>query len=98
MRRAGAKVRPLTGGVRAALPRSMETNGRERQADETGGRAAWRDRLRERWGTARPLIAFLAGWALLNAMANVRYPSPEPHLWYLIPSVDVLFFYYYIAL
>ncbi len=41
---------------------------------------------------------FLAGWALLDAMVNVRYPAPEPALWYLLPAVDVVVIFAYLAL
>jgi hypothetical protein len=35
-------------------------------------------------------LAFLGAWAVLDAVANVRYPGKETRLWYLLPSVDVL--------
>lgn len=41
---------------------------------------------------------FLGFWALLDAMLNVRYPGEEPALWYLLPSVDVVVLFSYLAL
>jgi hypothetical protein len=32
---------------------------------------------------------FLALWAALNALANLRYPGAEPPAWFLLPSLDV---------
>jgi hypothetical protein len=34
-------------------------------------------------------LMFLAAWSLLNVTLNLRYPSPEPSGWYLLPSLDV---------
>jgi hypothetical protein len=46
------------------------------------------------WSTA----AFVAGFALLDAMVNIRYPAPEPAFWYLLPALDVLVIFTYLAL
>jgi hypothetical protein len=32
---------------------------------------------------------FLALWAALNTLCNLRYPGPEPAAWFLLPSLDV---------
>src|SRR5262249_40106977 len=42
------------------------------------------------WARALPHLGFAVVFALLNAIVNVRYPSPEPAFWYLTPSVDIL--------
>jgi len=36
-------------------------------------------------------VLFLAAWAWLNVVFNLRYPArePEPVFWYLLPSIDV---------
>jgi hypothetical protein len=47
-------------------------------------------RAKAAWTTAKPALAFLATWAFLDAVLNVRYPAAEPKLWYLIPSIDIL--------
>jgi len=39
---------------------------------------------------AKSTLAFVAALALLSAVLDVRYPAPEPRLWYLLPAVDVL--------
>jgi hypothetical protein len=39
------------------------------------------------WG---PAFGFVAAFAYLDALANTRYPAPEPPFWYLVPSLDVL--------
>jgi hypothetical protein len=38
-----------------------------------------------RWAT----FWFLACWAFLNALVNLRYPAAEPPFWYFLPSIDV---------
>jgi hypothetical protein len=38
----------------------------------------------------RPTFGFLASFLYLDAVANARYPGPEPPFWYLVPSLDVL--------
>jgi hypothetical protein len=43
-------------------------------------------RLRPWW----PAFGFLAAFAYLDALANARYPGPEPPFWYLVPSLDIL--------
>lgn len=42
-----------------------------------------------------PTLTFLAVWAFLSAIVNVRYPDEEPAFWYLIPSSDVVMFFGY---
>src|SRR5262245_23205363 len=37
----------------------------------------------------RATFWFLACWAFLNALVNVRYPAAEPPFWYFLPSIDV---------
>ena len=39
---------------------------------------------------ARPALGFLAAWLLLDTMVNLRYPAPEPALWFLLPSLDIV--------
>jgi len=46
----------------------------------------------------RQALAFIAGFALLDAMVNIRYPAPEPAFWYLLPAVDVLVIFAYLAM
>jgi hypothetical protein len=46
----------------------------------------------------RPTLAFIAGWALLDAMVSVRYPAPEPAFWFLLPAVDVMVIFTYFGL
>jgi len=46
----------------------------------------------------RQSLVFLASWLLLDVMLNLRYPGDEPALWYLLPSVDVLVLFAYLAL
>ena len=36
----------------------------------------------------RPSLRLLGAWTLLDLLFNVRYPGPEPALWYLLPSLD----------
>jgi hypothetical protein len=43
-------------------------------------------RVRPWW----PTLGFLAAFAYLDALVNARYPGPEPPLWYVVPSLDVL--------
>jgi hypothetical protein len=43
---------------------------------------AW---LRRSW---RAMARLLGGWTLLDLLFNVRFPAPEPALWYLAPSLD----------
>jgi hypothetical protein len=42
---------------------------------------------------AERAVRFLFAWAFLNAVVNLRYPLEEPGLWYLTPSLDVLFLF-----
>lgn len=44
-----------------------------------------------------PTLVFLAAYLFLNTAMNLRYPGREPLLWYVIPSVDVLFVLLYLA-
>jgi hypothetical protein len=37
-----------------------------------------------------PTVLFVAALLLLDAVLNARYPSREPVLWYLVPSLDVV--------
>jgi hypothetical protein len=46
----------------------------------------------------RSTAVFLAIWLLFDAMLNLRYPGDEPALWYLLPSVDVVVLFAYLAL
>ena len=39
---------------------------------------------------ARPTLAFVALWLLLDMLSNARYPAEEPAFWYLTPSTDVI--------
>jgi hypothetical protein len=48
---------------------------------EVGARAAFKTS----W---RPSLRLIGGWTLLDLLFNVRYPGPEPALWYLLPSLD----------
>jgi hypothetical protein len=41
---------------------------------------------------------FLGFWALFDVMLNLRYPGEEPALWYLLPSIDVVVLFSYLAL
>lgn len=41
---------------------------------------------RKKAGTA---LLFLAAWAVLDVILNVRYPGKERRFWYLLPSIDV---------
>jgi hypothetical protein len=43
-------------------------------------------------------LGFLATWALFDVMLNLRYPGPEPALWYVLPSVDVVLLFAYFVL
>src|SRR5216683_1636272 len=36
----------------------------------------------------KPSLRLLGAWTLLDLLFNVRYPGPEPALWYLLPSLD----------
>jgi hypothetical protein len=40
--------------------------------------------------SARPVLAFLGLWLLLDVFVNVRYPGSELAFWYWIPSLDVV--------
>jgi hypothetical protein len=46
----------------------------------------------------KPLLQFLAAWTLINVTLNLRYPGPEPVLWYLIPSLDTVWLFSVIGL
>jgi hypothetical protein len=46
----------------------------------------------------RQALLFLLTWALLDVMLNLRYPGAEPALWYLLPSIDVILLFVYLAL
>lgn len=41
-----------------------------------------------RWAAVSRPIVFLLAWAALDCLFNLRYPSSEPALWYLLPSID----------
>ena len=36
----------------------------------------------------RTILRFFGAWTLLDLLCNVRFPGPEPALWYLLPSLD----------
>lgn len=57
-----------------------------------------RQRLQALFGATAATGCFLAVWAFLNAVFNARYPFDEPRFWYLIPSIDVVFLFAYLAL
>jgi hypothetical protein len=64
---------------------------------DTRGPLVATDRMKQVFGQIatrlrpwRPTIVFLAAFAYLDALANARYPGPEPPFWYLVPSLDVL--------
>jgi phosphatidylglycerophosphate synthase len=38
---------------------------------------------------ASPTFFFLLAWTWLDLVVNVRFPTPEPTGWYLLPSLDV---------
>jgi hypothetical protein len=42
------------------------------------------------WAEIGRHAMFVSVFAFLDAMANLRYPAPEPRFWWLIPSVDVV--------
>lgn len=46
----------------------------------------------------RQSAIFLGFWALFDVMLNLRYPGQEPPLWYLLPSIDVVVLFSYLAL
>jgi hypothetical protein len=35
-----------------------------------------------------PAFGVVVAWSVLDLLFNVRYPGPQPTLWYLLPSVD----------
>jgi hypothetical protein len=39
-------------------------------------------------GSWRTPLRLLGAWTLLDLFCNVRFPGPEPALWYLLPSLD----------
>jgi hypothetical protein len=41
-------------------------------------------------GMGRKTAGFVGAFLFLDAVANLRYPGPEPPFWYLVPSLDVL--------
>jgi hypothetical protein len=43
-------------------------------------------------------VAFIASLAFIDVLVNLRYPGREQPLWYLIPSVDVLVLFMFLAL
>lgn len=49
----------------------------------------------EKW---RATLWFVAAWALLDVMLNLRYPGDEPALWYFVPAIDVVALFAYFAL
>jgi hypothetical protein len=54
---------------------------------------------RRRWQSyVLPTLAFIGATLLLDAIVNVRYPSDEPHFWYLIPSSDIAIIYVFFAM
>jgi hypothetical protein len=53
---------------------------------------------REGWRKAGPSLAFVALFALLNVVLQVRYPGPEPRFWYLVPSIDLVVLFSIFAL
>lgn len=55
-------------------------------------------RVRKKLEARRATLWFVASFALLDAMVNLRFPGDEPALWYLIPSVDVLVLFAYFAI
>jgi hypothetical protein len=72
------------------------------RSDKDGERAGvaastTRERLLAKWAAARPTVLFIAAWTFLDLMMNVRYPQEEPYFWYLLPSVDVVVIFFYIA-
>lgn len=36
----------------------------------------------------RPSLRLVGAWMLLDVLFNLRFPGPEPVLWYLLPSLD----------
>lgn len=50
---------------------------------------------------ARPRLGqtavFFAIWLLFDVMLNLRYPGQEPAFWYLLPSIDVVVLFAYLA-
>jgi hypothetical protein len=36
----------------------------------------------------RPSLRLMGAWTLLDVLFNLRFPGPEPALWYLLPSLD----------
>src|SRR4051794_21825524 len=57
-----------------------------------------RERLVSFWQRQGATLRFLASWALLDVLLNVRYPAQEPAFWYLLPSVDVVMVFFYLAI
>jgi len=50
------------------------------------------------WQAAKGPLAFTGSFAFLNAVMNQRYPAPQPALWYLLPSLDVVALFVVFAL
>lgn len=85
-------------------PASKTKTSKRRPGSAPSGAARWKKRLRRRFrdfsrrAADYPVPLFLATLGFLCAMLNVRYPSDEPALWYLVPSIDVIVFLGVIAL
>jgi hypothetical protein len=50
------------------------------------------------WQAYKGPLAFVGCFAFLNAVMNHRYPAPQPALWYLVPSLDVVALFVVFAL
>ncbi len=79
-------------------PESETSGGQASPALDTPISERTASRVVAAWSAVKPSLPFFASWLLLDVMMNLRYPQEEPVLWYLIPSVDVIVFFFYAAI
>lgn len=51
----------------------------------------------EKLAARKPTLLFFLAFLFLNVFVNVRFPGSEPKFWYVIPSIDVLVVFVYLA-
>jgi hypothetical protein len=56
------------------------------------------ERIRLGLSPWRATLWFIASFALLDVMVNLRFPGDEPRFWYFIPAIDVVAVFAYFAL
>ena len=89
-----ASAAPESEDDRSAPKRGSERPPRRKAT----GIERWRKKARrkarelERKAKEYPTLLFVLSLVLLDSVLNIRYPSNEPVLWYVVPSLDVVVF------